>query len=48
MRLAVQLLSITYLLVMAYLILTHGKPAVNLVDSLFKGYTGSVKVLQGR
>ena len=48
MRLAIEVISVTYLLVLAYLVLTHGTAANNLVRSLFTGYTGAVKALQGR
>ena len=48
MRLALELMSLTYVLILVYLVLTHGRNSVKLVDSLFSGYKGSVRVLQGR
>lgn len=48
MRLAIEILSITYILVLAYLVLTHGNAAKGILGSLFRGYQGSVTVLQGR
>jgi hypothetical protein len=47
-RLALEILSITYVLVLAYLVLTHGRQSTNILNSLFRGYQGSVRVLQGR
>lgn len=48
MRLLIEILSITYILVLVYLILTHGDAAKGILGSLFSGYQGSVAVLQGR
>lgn len=48
MRLVIEILSITYILVLAYLVLTHGRQTSQILGTLFRGYQGSVKVLQGR
>lgn len=48
MRLVIEILTITYVLVLVYLVLTHGTAARGILGSLFRGYQGSVAVLQGR
>lgn len=48
MRLIIEIVSLTYVLILVYLVLTHGRQGVNILNSLFRGYQGSVAVLQGR
>lgn len=43
-----KILSGTAILIGIYLLITHSKDAVNIVNSLGGVYTSSVKTLQGR
>lgn len=48
MRLGQEVIWYTFLLVLGYLLLTRWKGANALLGTVFSGYRGSVKVLQGR
>lgn len=48
MRLALEFMSLAYVLILAYLVLTHGRQTTNIANSLFRGTTGTIRVLQGR
>jgi len=48
MRFVGQLLEITFVLIILFLVLNNGSAFSSVVRSLGSVYTGSVKVLQGR
>lgn len=48
MRLGTDVIWYTFLLVLAYLLLTRWKGANALLGTAFAGYRGGVRVLQGR
>lgn len=48
MRLLLEIVSLTYILILAYLVLSHGKASQGLLGTTFRGYTGAVRALQGR
>lgn len=48
MRLIIELASIMYVLILVYLVLSHGRESTNILSTTFRGTTGLVRVLQGR
>lgn len=48
MRLVLEFMSIAYVLILAYLVLTHGKAAEGIAGTLFGGTNKLVRSFQGR
>lgn len=48
MRLVLEFMSLAYVLILVYLVLTHGNAARGLLGGVFRGTQGTITVLQGR